>query len=55
MMAKGRPQARHPALPGTTRTKAGAATALSARDAKSDARAAQMRFARRKTNLRKPG
>jgi hypothetical protein len=54
-MAKGRPQARHPALPGTTRTKAGAATALSARDAKGGARVVQARLARRKTTIRNPG
>jgi len=53
-MAKGRPQARHPALPGASRAKAGMATALSARDAKGNAKLAQSRLIRRKTTIRTP-
>jgi hypothetical protein len=53
-MAKGRPQARHPALPGTSRAKAGLATALSARETKTSAKLAQLRLARRKSTIRTP-
>jgi hypothetical protein len=52
-MGKLRPRVRHPALPGTSRAKAGIATLVTARDAKENARLAKRRLARRKTTARK--
>jgi hypothetical protein len=54
-MGKLRPQVRHPALPGTSRAKAGMATALSARDARENGKLAKNRLGRRKTTNRNPG
>jgi len=51
-MGKLRPRARHPALPGTSRAKAGVATAFGARDAKAGGKFAGKRFGSRKTTLR---
>jgi len=53
-MGKLRPQVRHPALPGTSRAKAGMATALSASDARENGKLAKIRLGRRKIAIRKP-
>jgi len=52
-MGKLRPQVRHPALPGTSRARAGTATLVTARHAKESARVAKKRLAGRKTTVRK--
>jgi hypothetical protein len=54
-MGKLRQQVRHPALPGTSRAKAGAATALSAGDARRTAKLERIRRRRGKPAHRQPG
>jgi len=53
-MGKLRPQVRHPALPGTSRAKAGMAVALSARDARGSGKIEKIRVGRNQTTLRNP-